>query len=279
MRALAWFLLLVGVLLGAAGAALNAEEHQQYRAELGLAITLERAEQARLRAADRLAEAPPEEAASARDALAAADVAIEALREAGTFEGDLAQAAASARAAVSRVPTPIERLIGWLRVGGIPWGLGVVAIGAGAWLARREQARTTSSAATSERGAVDFLAAVDSAIEVLNETGEAIADLPLDAPTFTVRTRIDALQDEVLTPLVEGRGQLIARHGLTTFAVYFGAFSAGERNLARVWSALTDGHTPTARDALQASLQSFEHARAAYVQAETASATAAPAPD
>ena len=69
-------------------------------------------------------------------------------------------------------------------------------------------------------------------------------------------------------PLVDARGQLIARHGLAAFAEYFGPFSAGERNLARVWSTVTDGHSEEARKALVSAKASFEQAAANWEQVE-----------
>lgn len=279
MRTLAWTLLLAGVVAGAAGAALNAGEHRLHRAEIGLATTLERAHQARGQARERLQSASAHDLEAAERALATAEAHIGALRESGTFSGELQAAAAAARAQARPVPPPAERFLGWLRAGGLPWGLGVVLIGAGAWLERRERAKATASASADQGSAADFLGAVDQAVALLADLDPTLDSLPLDGPSVEIRTRIDALQDEVLTPLVNARGQLIARHGLTTFAVYFGEFSAGERNLARVWSALTDGHTPTALEALHASRESFEQARRAYVEAEAAlKVSSAPAP-
>ena len=45
---------------------------------------------------------------------------------------------------------------------------------------------------------------------------------------------------------------------------------AGERNLARCWSALTDGHAEVARTSLATSISYFELAREAWDRAEAA---------
>ena len=91
-----------------------------------------------------------------------------------------------------------------------------------------------------------------------------IAELPFDDDAAPVREALDRLQFEVITPLVDARGQLIARHGLAKFATYFGPFSGGERNLARCWSALTDGHAEVAREALVRADELFEQAEEAW---------------
>ena len=102
----------------------------------------------------------------------------------------------------------------------------------------------------------------------LEKVQEMIADLPMDADAASARVALDSLGADVLTPLVEGRGQLIARHGLAGFAEYFGPFSAGERNVNRAWSALTDGHSVVAREALVNALVAFEAAEKGYHEVE-----------
>ena len=89
-----------------------------------------------------------------------------------------------------------------------------------------------------------------------------------DAPA--VRGRLDAIGFEHIAPVVDGRGQLIARHGMSAFAEYFSPFSAAERHLNRAWSALTDGHAPAARDALDRVSVELKTAQEAWEQCEAA---------
>lgn len=160
-------------------------------------------------------------------------------------------------------PTPVARLQAWGTASGVGWLLGCVMIVAGAVVAR--QATTADARATEARdGTADFVATLD---RVLSELDTLIIDLAPrkmgdDAPA--TRDRIDALQDTQLTPLVEARHQLINRVGLARFAGPFGSFCAGERQLARCWSALTDGHIVEARAALADSRASFLDARTAW---------------
>lgn len=256
---LAWTLLLVGVLLGASGAIQHGPEHSDFRAASRHAAVLASAleDQAEARREDPTAQAP----------------SVRALRAAGTFSGDLARAARAAAEAVPPVPSPTVRLLGWLRVGGPMWALGVLLIGAGAWLARVDQSRRLA-APTAGQAEVDLPTAVREVLHAIDELHPVVQALPLDAPSGALRERLDRLQDDLLTPVVDARGQLVARHGLSNFAMYFGAFSAGERNLARAWSALTDGHTPTAAAALRSSHTAFTDALVAYERAEAERQTA-----
>ncbi|MFT4625504.1 MAG: hypothetical protein ACI8PZ_004172 [Myxococcota bacterium] len=168
----------------------------------------------------------------------------------------------------SPLPGPQARVLGWLSAGGIGWGVGVVLIGVGATLARRQQA-AASRGVGGDIAIVDFEATVNQVLAELDAIGETIADLPMDDTAPAVRERIDALMDDVIQPLVEGRGQLVARNGLESFAEYFGLFSGGERNLGRVWSALTDGHAEVAREALDISRAGFSDSLDVYRAAQT----------
>jgi len=162
------------------------------------------------------------------------------------------------------LPGPQERLISWFQTGGLGWLVGVVLIIGGAVLARMQVAEDNAGTGTGSGGRVDFVATMAETRSRLSALQEMIADLPMDAPANKARLAIDSLGDDVLNPLVEGRGQLIARHGLAGFAEYFGPFSAGERNVNRCWSALTDGHSVVAREALENAVAAFESAEKQY---------------
>ena len=175
--------------------------------------------------------------------------------------------------AAAPLPGPTQRLTDWLAVGGVGWGFGVVLIGAGALLARRQQAEASRGGAGGS-ARVDFVATTESILAALDGLIEDLADLPMDDTAPAARERIDALFDDTIGPLVEGRGQLVALHGLEPFAEYFGLFSGAERNLGRVWSALTDGHAEVARESLAISRAAFADALEAYARCDAEAARA-----
>jgi hypothetical protein len=176
-------------------------------------------------------------------------------------EGPTRERAVAARDAIG-LPQPGARIVEWFRAGGLGFFVGVLMIGVGAVLARRQLAAENSGEGGAA-GRADFAAVVASVRSEISRLQGEIAELPFDDDAAPVREALDQLQFEVITPLVDARGQLIARHGLAKFATYFGPFSGGERNLSRCWSALTDGHAEVARDALV-------RADALFTQAEDA---------
>ncbi len=162
----------------------------------------------------------------------------------------------------AKLPAPMKRLQDWWWVGGFGWAAGVGMITAGALLARRIEHQENSGAGDEHRDdLVDFLVHVRQARARLDKLAEDIAELPMDEDVPLLREEIDSIQEGLLDPIVEARGRFVARHGMGVFASYFGALSGGERNLARTWSALTDGHSVEAR-------ASLERARAAFAEAE-----------
>jgi hypothetical protein len=165
------------------------------------------------------------------------------------------------------LPPPRQRLQEWFVVGGGGWLGGIALIVVGAVLSRMQIAEDDAGGTTSA-GRVDFLATVGAVQAGLAVVREQIADLPMDADSTEPRAMLDQLTAEHIEPLVEGRGQLIARHGIGGFAEYFGTFSSAERNLNRCWSALTDGHTVVAREALVASERAFADAVRQYEEVD-----------
>lgn len=280
MRVLAWMLLLVGTALAGLGGARLGAGLMSVRAAEAPATMVASAFAAQQAAFARHAEAldaqragRPGAAEQVEQAVADIEAARERLaayREAGAYDGSLPVALVRLQQQVPEGPSPSERLAQWLGAGGPWWGIGVLCVGLGALLARRSS-RQASREGSGPVGEVDFPSAVREIREALDGIAAAIADLPMDAPSAEPRAEIDRVQDELITPLVEARGQLVARHGNATFAVYFGAFSAGERNLARSWSALTDGHTVVARASLDRARQAFGEALDAWERAERGS--------
>ena len=155
------------------------------------------------------------------------------------------------------LPGPQQRFMEWFSAGGIGWIVGLVFIVVGAVLARMQDAEEASGSSPSAGGRVDFTKTIGEVQQRIAAIASDIADLPMDADATTAREALDALDVELLSPLVEGRNQLVAKHGLAGFAEYFGPFSAGERNLNRAWSALTDGHAVVAREALNTATAAF----------------------
>jgi len=190
----------------------------------------------------------------------AADAAVALAEDAASRER-----AIQARDAIG-LPLPGARLAEWFRAGGVGWLIGVLLIGTGAWMARRQLAADNAGEGA-VAGRADFPGAVQVVRGEIERLKGEIAELPFDDDAAAVREALDRLQFEVITPLVDARGQLIARHGLAKFATYFGPFSGGERNLARCWSALTDGHAEVAREALERAAVLFQEAEEAWAAA------------
>jgi hypothetical protein len=181
--------------------------------------------------------------------------------------GEALHGAQRRRAAIG-LPPPQERVRQWADVGALGWVAGLLLIVAGALLARQQIALEQAGHGPSAAGRVDFERSVREAIVRLEAIGASIAELPMDDDAPEVRAELDRLAAEVLDPVVEGRGQLVARHGIGGFAEYFGAFSSAERNVNRVWSALTDGHAVVARESVQVALVGFRAALDAWAVVE-----------
>ena len=162
------------------------------------------------------------------------------------------------------LPGASERVGEWFAVGGVGWLVGLVLIVCGALLARMQQAEDNAGSGAGATGRLDFEASIADARERIAAIRTLIADLAMDADAPKARDAIDRLTNEVLEPIVEARGQLISRHGLAGFAEYFGPYSAGERNVNRAWSALTDGHAVVARQALESADTAFASAEATF---------------
>jgi hypothetical protein len=197
------------------------------------------------------------------------DSLVEYRRALWTAEnGEGADKAAAQAILDAGVPTPNTRMTEWFGAGGLGWGFGVVLIVIGAVMARRQQAAEFSGAGEDSATAVaDFPGTVATLAEEVGRFKSALADLPNDATAPEIRASLDRVRVELIEPLVDARGQLIARHGIGVFAEYFGPFSSAERQLNRAWSALTDGHVPTARAAVDDAAESLSQARQAWEQA------------
>ena len=240
-RLLPYLLLLVGISMAAAFGARNGDTHNRYRAATWYADVLQSEEE---------------------------DLAKQGIEYAQTSLDEARGDAKSEQDAIG-LPAPTKRLTEWWTAGGFGWLVGVLLIIAGAGLARR-QATADSVGDSSEGGSanVDFLESVRAAQGRLEVLAASIAELGMDVDAPEAREEIDKIVAELLLPVVDARGRYVARHGLAVFAEYFGLFAAGERNLARCWSALTDGHSEVARVALVRSREAFAGAEEAWVKAD-----------
>lgn len=167
------------------------------------------------------------------------------------------------------LPGPMARLVGWLQVGGVGFGAGVVLIGAGAMMARRQLAASSRGEGDSAAALVDFESTVEEILAEIDAMTVELDAVEMEDTAPELRERLDLLAEQKIGPLVDGRGQLVARHGIGPFAEYFGLFSGGERNLARVWSALTDGHAVVAQQSIVTARVGFAEALDAYRAAES----------
>ena len=254
-RVVPFILLVLGIGLAASFGARNGPSHTAWRQAKAL-----HAELAAVSGLPTMSE-DPEEAKSLTDAR---EAAIAVLVQSGALaEGaDLDMAVAAARDAIPAVPEPRTRLSEWVATGSASFGLGVMFIGVGAFLARRQQAEEAAGGGSA--GELDFPGTVARLHTKVADLAEQAAAIPMDDDAPALRAQIEALHNDDIAPLVEGRGVFIARHGIGGFAEYFGPFSAGERNLARAWSGLTDGHSEVATTALRDSSEAFGRAAGAW---------------
>jgi hypothetical protein len=175
------------------------------------------------------------------------------------------QAEADPSASPPAPPPPRQRLAEWAGVGGVGWGAGIALILVGAVLARRQSAEAFAGGGEGV-GAVDFPGTLARLRVELEALASDLSGVAMDETAPGLRARLDDLRIGLIEPVVDGRGQLIARHGIARFAEYFSPFSAGERNLNRCWSALTDGHAVVARDALTKAQAELDEAAKAWAR-------------
>ncbi|MFT7518159.1 MAG: hypothetical protein ACI9MC_000286 [Kiritimatiellia bacterium] len=307
MKIVAWTLLLAGVFLAVAGAAQNGAQHASHRVHLGYVGVITGA-QTGVSVSEARRSLAVQGYLNKRSADDPSYVEVLGMQEVGLVSDDAKEAlgvvvSANSRLVAARaiaenqrllsgvpslgealkssnqvlasnpLPTPVERLTDWLQVGGVWWGVGCVMVAVGAFIARREQALSNAGKGSSQGAGenVNFPDTVDFVLRELQAIREQIADLPMDGQSTEVRSRIDDIMEQQVGPLVQVRGRFIARHGLSRFAIYFGEFSGGERNLNRTWSALTDGHSVVARASLETSIAAFTRARNAWEEIDQAS--------
>jgi hypothetical protein len=141
---------------------------------------------------------------------------------------------------------PGARLSGWADVGGIGFGLGLLLLVVGAWMAR--QMRGVPEPEETEDGLVDFGALLGQVVEAVTVLHTEMAALA--APTVGdlegFKRRLEETQKDALARLCASGPRISARHGLEGMAMVFSPLSAGERKLNRAWAAMVDRHWPEA---------------------------------
>jgi len=190
-----------------------------------------------------------------------AALAWHAQAEAADDEDALARASEALKA--HPLPEPRERLMGWARSNALPTALGLVLVVAGGLMSRRKGGGEEEGPAEA-RPSESFSQTLTSLIEALDAMEAPLAAEPEDGTAPQLRDQINGLLEGPIAGWVNRREVLIDADGLGAFAEYFGLFSAGERNLSRVWTTLTDGRPDVALDALQHSRTAFRDALAAY---------------
>lgn len=128
--------------------------------------------------------------------------------------------------------TAMDRVAGWAGVAGMPFGLGAVLMIAGGVLARR----TAGSGSVPDEGAID----AGAALAQIAARVAALDRFDPEADAAPLHEALDRLLEDEIPAFLEGREHHIETLGLARYARVMSAFAAGERSLARAWSALTD---------------------------------------
>lgn len=214
---------------------------------------------ARLGESDRLAV----EAGLQQQALDAAQGAMESPEDLGELErAALQRVVVKSQPAVPDTPIASQRMSDWIDVAGPMFTLGILMMVAGALMARRAGGASAGGAARQRVGFVDTCGRLREEIDQLIEA------MGNDADPTTLRAQLDGMQAELIDPLVEERAAMVKRHGLGTFAEYFGSFSGAERQLHRAWSALADGYPEVALESLRVGGVLLQQAGASFERAE-----------
>ena len=177
----------------------------------------------------------------------------------------------SAQLKGQRPQAPQERLSEWLERAALPFGLGCVLIALGSLLARRSEGDEELAADGVKREPIDLgalLERIEAELKSLWQSAEGLkggqsAEMgaEIGAEMSALRDRIKELQQGDLELLIDARGKVRSKHGITVFAELFGQISQGERRLNRAWSALVDEHAQESAHSLEGALASFQEAR------------------
>ena len=158
--------------------------------------------------------------------------------------------------------TGCDRVVAWGSVAGAPFALGVVMMVAGGLIARRQRryvgGQGTEHEGGAPAGAADLALEGESGgmdrnvgaarprtpraiAEIVANKLEALSVEEISGDTKPLRDVLDEILESDVADFLTQRDALVAELGLSKFAEMIGHFAAMERNVARAWSALTDG--------------------------------------
>ena len=166
----------------------------------------------------------------------------------------------------TQVPSPTDRIEGWGRESGIPFGLGIILIAVGAMIARKAQKAALSPTNDAKTVTLTDAAAFSAKLTELSKLVQDLSDNSgqISEPTVgdaeSIKSTIEALQLSHFDPMIEARYSLQGSIGLGQFADIFSPLSSGERNLNRAWATLVDEHWSEALSALGRAALSIKRA-------------------
>jgi hypothetical protein len=161
-------------------------------------------------------------------------------------------------------PTPSARLLGWAKVAGLEFSLGVVLMLSGAMLhrARRRRSLTGGERSTDARESDDDRLDPAGRLEAMARgLGESRA-LAEAGESARVRARLDTILEADVPAFLQQAPQLQVRLGALRYAELMGHFASFERNAARAWSASTDRADAEVAPCLERAAEAIERARA-----------------
>jgi len=141
---------------------------------------------------------------------------------------------------------PAERVVCWGRTAGVPFAVGVVLMVIGGMGLRASGRRRRPSTAL-ERGRAEAVVGVAAterarvALDRIRRELAALVHIDVGRERQATAERLDGVLETDVAQLLALRDALTDEVGLRRYAVFVGHVSSVERNVARAWSALTDG--------------------------------------
>ncbi len=151
----------------------------------------------------------------------------------------------------------------WWGAGGYGFALGLVLLIVGAFIMRSADAAAMEAAMKGTSGSGDGGDAVDFGVlltRLTDEVDSLVEAFNEDTSAEILQTKIESIQLEGFTRLIDARHQLRARYGIAGFAEVFGPMSTAERRINRSWSALIDEHRPEAKRSVEGAAPELKRA-------------------
>jgi membrane protein implicated in regulation of membrane protease activity len=108
------------------------------------------------------------------------------------------------------------------------------------------------------------ISAIEASLGHLATAAERLDEAKGGVDVYDLRHRIDADFADDLGAFVAARESIAVSFGLEAYAAVMNPFAAGERYLARVWSASTDGYIDEAHEYLTRAREQFAEALATF---------------